>query len=150
MQSPGWGLSTLFCKSRSAPQVGVKTMLHCRPDDLTMMHYILEAWLPCTRYVICNHGSDCNVIFCTSVHSQIYCILAQRRCYYVDLWFNIITCRSVLVFPNGGLCNITKNRILTIFQIDLLCINLSGKTRFRLIACHFLKASAMINVINFD
>ena len=30
------------------------------------------------------------------------------RCYYVDLWFNIIMCRSVLVFIKGGVYNFTK------------------------------------------
>ena len=30
----------------------------------------------------------------TSVQSQIYCNLANWRCYYIDLWFDIITCKS--------------------------------------------------------
>ena len=33
-------------------------------------------------------------LICTSVQSQIYCILSQRRCYYIGLWFHIITSRS--------------------------------------------------------
>ena len=32
----------------------------------------------------------------------------ELKIYYVDLWFHLKTCRSVLVFPNGVVCNITK------------------------------------------
>ena len=37
---------------------------------------------------------------------------------YVDLWFNIIMCRSVLVFRKGGVFNIAKMEILP-FQLWL-------------------------------
>ena len=76
---------------------------------------ILEAWLPCTRYVIDNHDSDWNVISFVQVCNPLHCTLAWKRCYYyIDLWSNIIMCvkcpEKVKCFKRG---NITKTYFWT-------------------------------------